>query len=238
LVIVTLYKRILIYVGILLLLAATAFLAYRKNLSQFDWPDHPDLYVGISQVAARKVAASLGGDRRAVVLAVEPSKMTDNQEARRAAFLNTLETNGVDVIALESFSIVESRERTGSSWGIPTERYNAIRRDHPEAPMIFLSGLPLLESPPAAAQPPARPRMIAVSEFLGLPDLKPYFEANQLDMAIVYRPDPPVYEVEPVTPEEWFDFSCRVLTPESGDVRRKIETADPPSETDPASLPP
>lgn len=216
----TIFRRILVDLAVVVLVLGAAALVYIfRQLPHYERAVLPDLYVTLSRLAAEKVAASLGEDRRAIVIAVSPSAMSDPQAARRASFLDTLEANEVKVVAFESFSIVECREQSGASWGIPAERYQAVRDQHPKADLVFLSAVPPLETSAQEAQPAARPRLIAVTEFFPLPDLNPYFAANQLDLAIVSRPDPPVYQVEPETPEEWFEFFCSILTPETGDHR-------------------
>ena len=228
----TIHRRILVDVAlVVLVLGAAAIFVFFKQLPHFERAVLPDLYVTLSRLAAEQVAASLGEDRRTIVVAVGPSAMSDPQAARRASFLDSLKANGVKVVTFESFSIVECREQSGSSWGIPAERYHAVRAQHPKAAVVFLSAMPPLETPAPEAKPAARPRMIAVSEFFPLPNLNPYFAANQLDLAIVFRPDPPVYQVEPETPKEWFEFFCAVLTPETGDHRDQPEASHPQSDS-------
>ena len=130
-------------------------------------------------------------------------------------FMNALRAHpGVVIAATERVELGLSPDEAAAKGMDTAASYFALATKYPNAgAIVLLTDVPNLGPDDLSRLPKPLPKIIAVSNSAGIPNLRRLFEAGVLQAAILPRWEPLADAAQPHTPAEWFARNFLVVTP-------------------------
>jgi hypothetical protein len=220
-------KIVLLGISILIILASASFIY--KNTGGV--PVHTEPFVYVGNVMAAETAKLLENKGEVLVLVQKDESSEKLIQKQTNRFLDALKKTGVTVKATETLTDQQLGRgfgpdlgvgNTSESMGVSLELFFSLLEKYPGiSAVVSFVGTPVVKQEDLSKFTETTPKLLVFAPFAfsaGL-NIKQLLTENVVQVAIVNRFEALEHpEKEPSTPEEWFNISYQVVTPEKAEA--------------------